>query len=113
MRINVSIRYKKVSKKSRKLFTYFLVSSIFIVCNIFTLVDALVSGGNDKLRIVALSSSFLMECLGFLYCVAQDINSSIKDVPPKFVFDNGATAIPFVDRKELLESIIYSNFALE
>lgn len=109
MGINVSIRYKKVSKRSRKLFTYFLVSSIFIVCNIFTLVDALVSGGNDKLRTVALGSSFLMECLGFLYCVVQDINSSIKDVPPKFVFDNGATAIPFVDRKELLESIIYES----
>ena len=106
---NLTIRYKKVLKRNKKLFTYFLVSSIFIICNIFTFIDAFTSGGNDKWRIVALGSSFLMECLGFLYCEVQDINNSIKDVPPRFVFDNGATGIPFVDREELLESIIHES----
>ena len=102
----MNVRYKKVWKRSRKITTYIFVSSTFIACNIFTLYDALVSGANDKLRIAALVSSFLMECLGFLYCVVQDINNSIKETPPKFVFDNGSTGIPFVDREELLESII-------
>lgn len=102
----MSVRYKKVLRRSKKIFVYFLVSSIFIICNIFTFIDVLASGENDKLRIVALACSFFMECLGFLYCVVQDINNSIKDVPPRFIFDNGATGIPFVDREELLESII-------
>lgn len=102
----MNVRYKKVWKRSRKITTYIFVSSTFIACNIFTLYDALVSGANDKLRIAALVSSFLMECLGFLYCVVQDINNSIKETPPRFVFDNGSTGIPFVDREELLESII-------
>lgn len=105
----MTVRYKKVWKKSRKLFTYFLVSSIFVACNIYTLLDALASGVNDKLRTAALVSSFLMECLGFLYCAVQDINNAIKDVPSKFVFDNGSTGIPFVDREELLESIIHES----
>lgn len=99
----MSVRYKKVLRRSKKIFVYFLVSSIFIICNIFTFIDVLASGENDKLRIVALACSFFMECLGFLYCVVQDINNSIKDVPPRFIFDNGATGIPFVDREELLE----------
>ena len=102
----MTVQYKKVWKKSRKLFTYSLVSCVFIACNIFTLVDAFVSGVNDKFRVAALVSSFLMECLGFLYCAVQDINNSIKETPPKFVFDNGCTGIPFIDREELLESII-------
>ncbi len=102
----MSVRYKRVLRRSKKIFVYFLVSSIFIICNIFTFIDVLASGENDKLRIVALACSFFMECLGFLYCVVQDINNSIKDVPPRFIFDNGATGIPFVDREELLESII-------
>lgn len=105
----MTVRYKKVWKRSRKIITYILVSSIFIACNIFTLFDALVSGVNDKLRIAALVSSFLMECLGFLYCAVQDINNSIKEATPKFVFDNGSTGIPFVDREELLESIIHES----
>lgn len=105
----MTVRYKKVWKRSRKIITYIFVSSIFIACNIFTLYDALVSGANDKLRIAALVSSFLMECLGFLYCAVQDINNSIKETPPKFVFDNGSTGIPFVDREELLESIIHES----
>ena len=79
------------------------------MCNVFTLFDALVSGANDKLRIAALVSSFLMESLGFLYCAVQDINSSIKEAPTKFVFDNGSTGVPFVDREELLESIIHES----
>lgn len=107
----MNARYKKVWKRSRKLITYTLVTSIFVACNIFTLFDALVSGGNDKLRIVALVSSFLVECLGFLYCAVQDINNSIKEAPHKFVFDNGSTGIPFVDREELLESIIHESVA--
>ena len=102
----MSVRYKKVLRRSKKIFEYFLVSTIFIICNIFTFIDVLASGENDKLRIVALVCSFFMECLGFLYCVVQDINNSIKDVPPRFIFDNGVTGIPFVDREELLESII-------
>ncbi len=61
---------------------------------------------SDKLRIIALLSSFFIECLGFLYCVVQDIYNSIKNAYPKFVFDNEATGIPFVDREELIESII-------
>lgn len=105
----MTVRYKKVWKKSKKIITYILISSIFVACNIFTLFDALASGGNDKLTIVALVSSFLMECLGFLYCAVQDINNSIKETPPKFVFDNGSTGIPFVDRQELLESIIHES----
>lgn len=76
----MSVRYKKVLRRSKKIFVYFLVSSIFIICNIFTFIDVLASGENDKLRIVALACSFFMECLGFLYCVVQDINNSIKDV---------------------------------
>ena len=106
---NLTIRYKKVLKRNKKLFTYFLVSSIFIICNIFTFIDAFASGGNDKWRIVALGSSFLMECLGFLYCVIQDINNAIKEAPSRFIFDNGSTGIPFVDREELLESIIHES----
>ena len=86
-----------------------MVSSIFIICNIFTFIDAFASGGNDKWRIVALGSSFLMECLGFLYCVIQDINNAIKEAPSRFIFDNGSTGIPFVDREELLESIIHES----
>ena len=105
----MTIRYKKVLKRNKKLFTYFLVSSIFIICNIFTFIDAFASGGNDKWRIVALGSSFLMECLGFLYCVIQDINNAIKEAPSRFIFDNGSTGIPFVDREELLESIIHES----
>lgn len=105
----MNIRYKKVWKRSRKIITYSLVTSIFVACNVFTLFDALVTGENDKLRIAALVSSFLMECLGFLYCAVQDINNSIKDAPHKFVFDNGATGIPFVDREEFLESIIHES----
>lgn len=105
----MTVQYKKVWEKSRKLFAYFLVSCIFIACNIFTLLDALASGVNDRLRTTALVSSFLMECLGFLYCAIQDINHSIKDVPSKYIFDNGSTGIPFVDRDELLESIIHES----
>lgn len=79
------------------------------MCNVFTLFAALAFGANDKLRIAALVSSFLMESLGFLYCAVQDIHNSIKEAPPKFVFDNGSTGIPFVDREELLESIIHES----
>ena len=103
----MTVKYKKVWNRSRKISTYVLVSTIFIACNVFTLFDALVSGTDDKLRIAALASSFLMECLGFLYCAVQDINNSIREAPPKFIFDNGTTGIPFVDREELLESIIH------
>lgn len=102
----MNIRYKKVWKKSKKITTYILVSSIFVACNVVTLLDALLTGENDKLRIVTLISSLLMECLSFLYCAIQDINNSIKNGPPKFVFDNESTGIPFIDREELLESII-------
>lgn len=107
----MNVQYKKVWKRSRKIITYTVVITIFVVCNVFTLIDALATGGNDKLRITALVSSFLMECLGFLYCAVQDINTSIKDSPHKFVFDNGSTGIPFVDREELLESIIHESAA--
>lgn len=75
----------------------------------FTLFDALIIGANDKMRIATLISSFLMECLGFLYCAVQDINNSIKETPSKFVFDNGTSGIPFVDREELLENVIHES----
>lgn len=103
----MNVRYKKVWKKSRRIVTYILVGCIFIVCNVFTLADAIAVGTtSEKWRVGALASSFLMECLSFLYCLVQDISKSIKDTPSKFVFDNGASGIPFVDREELLESII-------
>lgn len=105
----MNVRYKKVWKRSKKITIYILISSIFIACNVFTLFDALITGTNDKMKIVALISSFLMECLGFLYCAVQDINNSIKEKPSKFIFDNGTSGIPFVDREELLESIIYES----
>ena len=105
----MNVRYKKVWKRSKKITIYILISSIFIACNVFTLFDALITGTNDKMKVVALISSFLMECLGFLYCAVQDINNSIKEKPSKFIFDNGTSGIPFVDREELLESIIYES----
>lgn len=105
----MNLRYKKVWGKSKKVFTYTLICCIFVACNVFTLYDALKTGLNDKIRIMALISSFLMECLGFLYCAVQDINNSIKNTASKFVFDIESNGIPFVDREELLESIIYES----
>lgn len=103
----MNVRYKKVWGRNRKIITYILVGSIFVACNVFTLLDALATEATyEKWRIATLISSFLIECVGFLYCVVQDIVNSIKETPTSFAFDNSTNGIPFVDREELLESIL-------
>ena len=85
----MNVRYKKVWGRNRKIITYIWVGSIFVACNVFTLLDALATGATyEKWRIATLISSFLIECLGFLYCVVQDIVNSIKETPTSFAFDN-------------------------
>lgn len=106
----MNVRYRKVWQKSRKMILYILVGSIFISCNLFPLIDALMAEPTrNNWRIGLLVSSFFAECLGFLYCVVQDMTNTIKNTSPKFVFDNGTTGIPFVDREELLKSIIHES----
>lgn len=103
----MNVRYKKVWGKNRKIITYILVGVIFVSCNVLTLLDAFATGAtNEKWRIATLTSSFFIECLGFLYCVVQDIINLIKESPTSFVFNNSTNGIPFVDREELLESIL-------
>lgn len=106
-RIIMKIKYNKILRKNRKIIVYIIVGGTFIACNIFTLIDSLANqGGIERWRIVALFSSFIIECIGFLYCLVQDITNSIRTFPAKFIFTHDSNGIPFVDRKELLENIV-------
>lgn len=103
----MNIKYNKVLGKNKKLMIYIFVGIIFVACNILTLVNSIMNiSGNPKWQIVVFLSTFLVECLGFLYCLVQDIANSTKTSPTKFIFENDPSGIPFVDRKELLENII-------
>lgn len=103
----MKMKYNKILRKNRKIIVYILVGSTFIACNIFTLIDTLVNQSDlEKWKMIALFSSFMIECIGFLYCLVQDITNSIRTFPSKFVFTNDSKGIPFVDRKELLENIV-------
>lgn len=103
----MNIKYKKAWRRSIKICIYIFVGCIFIGCNIFSLINSLrtenASGGGQT---TALFISFLLECLGFLYFLVQDTTNLIKNSVSKFVFNNEAKGIPFVDRMELLEDII-------
>ena len=103
----MNIKYNKILGKVKKLMIYIWVGIVFVACNILTLINSIMNiSGNPKWQIVVFLSTFLIECLGFLYCLVQDIANSTKTSPPKFIFENDPSGIPFVDRKELLENII-------
>lgn len=103
----MNIKYNKILDKNKKVVIYIFVGNIFIACNIIVLINSLVNVlNNSGWQIVVFLSSFFIECLGFFYCLFQDIANLVKLTPTKFVFDNDPSGIPFVDRKELLEEII-------
>lgn len=103
----MNTKYRKVRETSTKTASLTIIAFLFVLCNVLTFIDALSDvSPNDKLKICALGAAFVIECLAFLYCIVQDITNMLHETPKKFVFDNGSTGIPFVDREELLLSII-------
>lgn len=100
-------KYRKVSRKSRKIMAYAFIGILFISCNIISVADILLTNLEiNRWRIVVLVSSLIAECLGLLYCLVQDLSRTYTEVPTKFALKNHTDSIPFVDREELLRTIL-------
>ena len=103
----MSEKYRKKAQKSRKIFIYVTIIILVIVFNAISLIDAFLNNGNANatLQIVAPVATFVINCLGLLYCIIQDIIQSCKEAQPSFLFEQ-KNDIPFVDREELLKDVI-------
>lgn len=93
-------------KTSTTLARYILVAVVFFTCTIITAFDAFVKASCSFEKIVVLSSSLLLECIGFLYVLIPDIHRTITNQSPQFIFEHDPSGIPFVDREELLSSVL-------
>ena len=109
----MAVKYRKEWQKTIKTLIYIIIGFLVIVCNSINLIYALVidQGNPDTFRLIALISSFLVECLGILYCIVQDMIKFKRESSQQFVYENTGP-IPFVDREELIQDIL-SNTARE